>query len=156
MKSQRKHVGLNNANKHRERLGCCSIHRRLQRCSAHATLASFYQCVQDTKFSFILGEINPQQGSRIGENRHIPKSLQERPWCNCTKTGATRSRVLPRFALCQHDFPAEPSTSWCNPQNVTCCNYCLILLLQNQKGRRTVAAKQWKSSFSGSWRMHIC
>lgn len=120
-----------------------------------ATLASFNQHIQDTKFSFILGEINPQQASWIGENHHIPKSSQKRLWCNCTKTKAKYSCILPRFALCQHDFPAVPGTSWCNPQNVTCCNCCLILLLSNQKRSRTVAAKQWKSTFSRSWRMHI-
>lgn len=101
-KSQRKHMGLNNANKGGEWLGCCSTHRRLQRRGAPATLASFNQDVQGTKFSFILGHRNPQQASWAAANHCNAKGLQKRLWCNSTKHGSN-TQVWTRSALWQQD-----------------------------------------------------
>lgn len=147
-------MGLNNANKGREQLGCCSTHRRLQRHGARSTLASFNQGIQGTKFSFISGHRNLQQVSWTAANHCSSKGLQKGLWWNCTKHDSTHSQVLTGSALWQQDFPAVPSTSWCNPQNVTRCHSCIILTLCNQKGSRTVATKQWKSSFPSSYWAH--
>lgn len=93
-----------------ERLGCCSAHRRLQRCGARSTLASFNQGIQGTKFSFILGHRKPQQASWTGENHRSIKGSQTGLWCNCTKHDSKHSQGLScgsrNFQQCQAHLDA--------------------------------------------------
>lgn len=113
---------------------------------AHAALAHLNQLIQGTKFALIFREINPQQASCIGQNCHIPKSSRKRPWCNCPKNGASCWSCASRTSSSAKHILMQSLER----------DYCIILLLQNQKGSRTAAAKLWKSFAPSSWRTHIC